>query len=116
MGYPQNDSHDRRRMDRTEKEPCINNKTISEETGETTMITLGKTYKDKITQFAGVATGLVQYITGCNQVLLAPPVGKDGNLGEARWLDEQRLEVTRAEQIVLDNGQTPGFDIPAPIK
>lgn len=78
-------------------------------------IKLGKTYQDKITRFRGVATGYVQYISGCNQVLLAPKVGADGALNDAHWFDEQRLDVIgSAELIVLDNGKTPGFDKPAP--
>ncbi len=29
------------------------------------MIELGRTYKDRITGFKGVATGFVEYLTGC---------------------------------------------------
>lgn len=35
------------------------------------MIKLGQKAKDRITGFAGTITGKVEYITGCNQVLLA---------------------------------------------
>lgn len=42
------------------------------------MIQLGHSYRDKITGFAGVATGYVRYITGCNQALIAPKAGADG--------------------------------------
>ena len=75
---------------------------------------LGKTYKCKITGFSGVATGHVRYVTGCNQVLITPPVDNDGKLREAQWFDEQRLEDMGADQIVLDNSVTPGFDKQAP--
>ncbi len=78
------------------------------------MIELGKTYKDKITGFKGIATGYVQYISGCNQALLAPPVAKDGAKVEAEWFDEQRLDVVRIKAVTLDNGKTPGFDKSAP--
>lgn len=78
---------------------------------------LGATYKDKITGFTGVATGYVTYISGCNQALLTPRVGPDGTQREAQWLDQQRLEHLEAEPIVeLDNGTSPGFDAPAPIR
>ena len=80
------------------------------------MITLGKTYKDKITGFQGVATGHCQYITGCNQVLLASRVKDDGSKGESSWFDEQRLDDVLVPAITLDNGTTPGCDIPAPIR
>jgi hypothetical protein len=78
------------------------------------MIELGKTYRDKITGFEGVATGCVTYLTGCNQVLLAPRVGEDGTMRDSAWLDEQRLEETNHPQIKLDNTKGNGFDKPAP--
>lgn len=78
------------------------------------MADLGKTYRDKITGFEGVATGYVQYITGCNQVLLAPKAA-DGAMKDSQWLDEQRLEVVPAVQVItLNNGSNPGCDRAAP--
>lgn len=78
------------------------------------MIQLGMTYKDKITGFEGVATGFVQYLTGCNQALLAPPLSADGSLRDSNWFDVQRLDLLAREQVVLDNGPTPGCDRAAP--
>lgn len=75
---------------------------------------LGMRYVDKITRFEGVAIGYVQYITGCNQVLLAPQVGEDGAWKESQWIDEQRLVAQSHRPIVLDNGSSPGFDKAAP--
>jgi hypothetical protein len=77
-------------------------------------IELGRSYRDRITGFKGMATGHVRYISGCNQVLLAPPVDKDGKLRDAQWFDEQRLEDQGGKTLVLDNSKTPGFDAPAP--
>ncbi len=79
------------------------------------MSVLGFTYKDRITGFQGIATGYVEYLTGCNQVLLAPPIGSDGKPQEAHWFDVQRLALVEGvAQIVLENGLTPGCDAPAP--
>jgi hypothetical protein len=80
------------------------------------MTQLGATYRDKITGFQGVATGYVQYITGCNQVLIAPKANDGGSaMKTPEWLDEQRLDVVPNEPvIVLDNGASPGFDRSAP--
>jgi hypothetical protein len=75
---------------------------------------LGKTYKDKITGFSGVATGHVRYITGCNQVLLAPPVDNEGKLRDSQWFDEQRLDDQGGQAIALCNSSTPGPDKMAP--
>lgn len=75
----------------------------------------GDTAKDRITGFKGVVIGWTTYISGCSQVLLQPPVGKDGKRPEGEWFDEQRLErVAGTKRIVLANERTPGFDRPAP--
>lgn len=79
------------------------------------MIQLGMTYKDKITGFVGVATGFVQYISGCNQALIQPRCGEDGAMRESQWFDQQRLdELPCIPVVALDNGATPGCDRAAP--
>lgn len=77
-------------------------------------IHLGNTYQDKVTGFTGVATGHVDYISGCNQTLLVPKVGADNKPGDPSWVDDQRLVSVDAPTIVLDNSKTPGCDAPAP--
>jgi hypothetical protein len=78
------------------------------------MINLGSKYRDKITGFEGIATGFCQYISGCHQALICPPVAADGAKRDSNWFDVQRLEQLEAEPITLCNGQTPGCDLPAP--
>lgn len=80
------------------------------------MIELGRTYKDKITGYTGVATGHTTYISGCNQTLLVPKTKADGTGSDGRWFDDQRMELQSAKKITLDNGATPGCDLPAPIR
>lgn len=77
-------------------------------------IELGRKVKDRITGFTGITTGRCVYLTGCNQVLVAPGVGADGSLRDSHWIDEQKIEYVDDSVISLDNGQTPGFDKPAP--
>ena len=79
-------------------------------------IQLGSTVKDSITGFRGIATGRCEYISGCNQVLVQPEVNEKGDFVEARWLDEQRLTADNLPLVTLDNGETPGFDVPAPVR
>jgi len=79
-------------------------------------VELGRTYKDVITGFFGVATGFCEYISGCNQVLLSPLLDNDGKFREPRWFDVQRVRALSDVTIVLDNAQTPGPDIPAPVR
>ncbi len=57
------------------------------------MIELGQKGRDKITGFEGIIVGRVQYLFGCNQYLLVPPVKSDGTLVEGQWFDEGRIEV-----------------------
>lgn len=78
-------------------------------------IEFGLTYQDKITGFKGVATGECGYISGCNQVLLAPKVEKDGTFKKSTWFDVQRVEKIKSKKIVLGN-KDPGFDVEAPTK
>jgi hypothetical protein len=80
--------------------------------GETETV-LGRTVKDKITGFAGVVLGRCEYITGCNQVLVQPPLDRDGNWVESHWFDEDRVEPTDAPKVKI-GFTSPGFDKPAP--
>lgn len=77
-------------------------------------IELGATMRDRITGFQGVVTGRVNYLTGCNQALIAPPLGPDGSIRCAEWFDDQRLERVDAEVIRLDNSYNTGCDKSAP--
>ncbi len=55
-------------------------------------IELGKTYKDVVTGFSGIAMSKVQYLTGCDQVGLNPGMLPDGKLGDTTYFDWTRLE------------------------
>ncbi len=79
---------------------------------------LGYTYEDKITGFRGVCTGYVEYISGCNQLLLTPKVGDDGKMVGGSWVDEQRLVLAGNDcRVVLENDSKHlGCDMPAPVR
>lgn len=64
------------------------------------MIELGKSAKDIVTGFEGVVTGRVEYLTGCNQYLVASKC-KDGSESKSNWYDENRLTILDAEAIVI---------------
>lgn len=55
---------------------------------------LGLEAKDLITGFCGVITARVEFITGCKQYVLQPPVDKDGKIPESIQFDENRMEIT----------------------
>jgi hypothetical protein len=56
------------------------------------MIELGKEGRDKVTGFQGIITGRSQFLTGCDQYNLVPPM-KDGKLDAVQWFDEGRIEI-----------------------
>ena len=62
---------------------------------------LGQEVKDRITDFQGIVTGTVQYITGCEQALVQPRMKLSGDFVESRWFDQDRLEVIEAKPISL---------------
>ena len=78
------------------------------------VIKLGQTVEDRITGFKGIVTGRVEYITGCNQVLLVPRVNSEGARIEAEWFDEERVTVLDVVVFSLETKSPSGFDRPAP--
>jgi len=62
---------------------------------------MGKTATDKITGFSGTIISYSEYIIGCAQALLQPKVKSDGGFIDARWIDEDRLEISDAEPLTL---------------
>lgn len=80
------------------------------------MIELGKKARDKITGFEGIITGRCQYLTGCDQYGLVPPV-RDGKIEQCQWFDEGRIEVIgdgiTADQVAAPARGGPNRDAPA---
>jgi len=79
-------------------------------------IGLGDRVKDTITGFEGITTGRAEYITGCVQFVVVPPI-KDGKLIESEWFDEVRLEFiekgfTPNPTMVAKNPAGPQRDMP----
>lgn len=81
-------------------------------------IQLGSTVRDVITGYRGVVIGRTTYLTGCDQYLVKPrELDKDGKIHDGAWLDAQRLVVDDTVPVLsMDNGNTPGGDVSAPLK
>ena len=56
--------------------------------------------KDTITGFKGVIIGRANFIASCNQYLVASKL-KGGRFVEPEWIDEWRLKVSRAGQMIV---------------
>ena len=78
-------------------------------------IQLGMKAKDVITGFAGVVTAHLEYLTGCDQYCLTPPIDKDGKLVDTKWFDESRLLVTDTNivELIQQATHTPAPVVPA---
>lgn len=58
------------------------------------MIELGQKAEDKITGFYGTITGRAQYLTGCDQYCLVPPIRQGINeVQKCEWFDEGRIKI-----------------------
>jgi hypothetical protein len=74
---------------------------------------------DKMTGFSGLVVGFAQYITGCDQYLVAPQVApeKPGDLPESHWFDVNRLKFKKVPKPVkINTKRTRGAGKPAPRK
>jgi len=62
-------------------------------------VTLGKTYKDSISGFEGVAVARTTYLYGCVRVLLTPiKLKPDGDFLPDGWFDEEQLVSIRIKK------------------
>lgn len=54
---------------------------------------LGLRATDKVTGFSGTVTSVGFDLFGCVQVIISPPVDKEGKIPEGRWFDTNRLQL-----------------------
>ncbi len=73
----------------------------------------GKKYRDVVTGFEGTCTGVVDYLTGCKQLLLVSQA-EGGKSGEANWYDIDRCEEMDTAPVVLPRRTANGPDREAP--
>lgn len=78
-------------------------------------VAIGDKVRDRITGFEGVITGYVHYISGCDQVLVAPRVKEDGSAISSQWFDDDRVDIVEAQVAKVRDGKR-GSDLEAPIR
>lgn len=61
---------------------------------------LGYKVEDKVTGFAGIAESISFDLYGCIQIVVKPPVKKDGDNIEGRWYDIERLTITSTKRVM----------------
>ena len=80
-------------------------------------IKLGDKVQDKITGFIGIATARIEYLHGCVQIEVMPPVDKDNKKPDAIWMDEPRLESIKEKAVNIKRMAMGGPDMsPSDIK
>ena len=70
-------------------------------------VQLGDTVQDMVTGLKGVVTGITQWITGCDQAIVQPPLKKDGEKPETVWMDINRCKVSKVKRIVIPTYEKP---------
>ncbi len=78
------------------------------------MIALGNKVKDKLTGFIGVVVSRIEYLNGCIQYGVKPPMGKkDKKMPEVEYIDEKYL-VFVSKGISITPRRTGGVMVDAP--
>lgn len=80
-------------------------------------IKLGQRVKDLVSGFVGMTTARTEYLNGCIQFSVTPPVDKEGKKPDGIWFDEEQLEyvgpgitlprLTTAPQLAKTGGDQP---------
>lgn len=68
---------------------------------------MGEQAVDIITGFKGTVTAYYEFINGCKQYLIEAPMTKEGET-KIQALDEDRLEFTSVNRVVLEKQTVPG--------
>lgn len=55
-------------------------------------IKMGMEVRDKVTGFKGIVTSIAKYLSGCDRVLISPPVDKEGKI-----MDSEHFDITEVE-------------------
>lgn len=56
-------------------------------------IKLGDKVRDEITGLVGIAVARIEFLNGCIQYDIQPPMNKKGEVPASEWVDVQQLEI-----------------------
>lgn len=68
---------------------------------------LGKTMRDEVSGFTGIATGKLEWMNGCVQFFLKPKIGDDQKMRDGEWIDSNQLTVV-GDGITMEKRDTGG--------
>jgi hypothetical protein len=76
-------------------------------------IKLGNQVKDVVSGFKGIVVALIEYINGCDQCCVQPPVDKEGKIPDAQYFDYKRLKIIgKSIQLPMEDTGGPQRDVP----
>lgn len=75
---------------------------------------LGKTVRDKVTGFNGIATSKIEFLNGCIQYCVKPKMGADGKMPEGEYIDVEQLEVVNEKKVDVQSTPSGGPSAKAP--
>lgn len=65
------------------------------------MINLGDEVKDRVSGLKGIAVARYTPLAGCDSIHIQPPIGGDGKLPKAVYIEESLLDVLVSGQVDL---------------
>lgn len=74
---------------------------------------MGNKVKDVVTGFTGIAAAKIEYLNGCVQFGVKPPVSEASIMSEISYIDVQQLEYV-AKGVSVDQLETGGDHPDAP--
>jgi len=78
------------------------------------MFNLGDKLKDRVTGFEGIVIARSEWLNGCKQYCLKPPVDKDGKVQSGEWIDQEQLKLVKEGAVAVDAKPTGGPQGDAP--
>jgi hypothetical protein len=52
-----------------------------------------------VTGFKGIITSIAQCLTGCDRVVIQPPICKDGKFADSLWVDVTAVKIVKKGKI-----------------
>jgi len=62
-------------------------------------IKLGDEVIDRLTDFKGIASARIEYLSGCVRYCVTPKVGEDGKMPDGQFIDWQTLDIIQSESL-----------------
>ena len=69
---------------------------------------LGDKVRDKISGLEGIITSKIEFLNGCIQYGIQPPVSENGDMREVEYIDEGQLERIKEKTTIIKQENVGG--------